>query len=48
MWIRIAKAGYKFKKNNKTSITYTVKQKGNMASQRTPEIYERLKKKQLV
>lgn len=45
MWVRIAKAGYTFKKNKSTNIIYTVKVNNNMASKRTPEIYDRFKKK---
>jgi beta-1,4-mannosyl-glycoprotein beta-1,4-N-acetylglucosaminyltransferase len=45
MWVRIAKAGYKFKKNSDSKITYTVKFSSNMASKRTPEISDRFHKK---
>jgi len=41
MWVRIAKAGYKIKKNSLEFIKYIVKNEGNMASKRTDDIYKR-------
>jgi beta-1,4-mannosyl-glycoprotein beta-1,4-N-acetylglucosaminyltransferase len=38
MWVRIAKAGYKFKKNNNVTITYIVKTNSSMAGRRTDKI----------
>jgi len=47
MWVRMAKEGYSFKKNKSAKIIYIVKTQSNMASKRTPEIFERFKKKHL-
>lgn len=45
MWVRVARAGFKIRKNQKTSMTYTVKTEGNLSAKGNPALYERLRQK---
>ena len=45
MWVRVAKAGFSIRKNQKVSMTYTVKTEGNLSAKGGPVLYEQLRNK---
>ncbi len=42
MWVRVAKAGFKIRKNQRVSMTYTVKTHGNLSAKGGSALYEKL------